>query len=404
MANIPSASDLHDSDNSNTLYPGWIVVTAGFFITLILYGSYYSYGVFKTPIRDELGWSDSVYSGAHALYLIIHGVLAIILGRLCDKYGPQWVVAFGTLLIALGYGLTSQVDQPWQFYLCLSFLLGIGMGAAYVPPLVTVAKWFSNRRGLALGVVASGVGVGQITLPPFFEYLIGEFGWRDSFIVLAIMACMIGIPSAFFLRNPIVDVEKETETSAVEAMRTKSFWFLLWIFASLVFGTNIVMQHVVDHIKDNGIIGIPASLYITVIGASGIVGRIASGRIADNVRNKIVAAVCLTLQIVAFSWLFDADKLWEFYIIAALYGLGYGGTLPLIVKMSSEFFSTSSGGTIFGVLLAGASLGGASGVFFTGLIHDNTGEYTWAFFMAGIVIVIAAVVNLILNPPEEKNA
>jgi len=174
-----------------------------------------------------------------------------------------------------------------------------------------------------------------------------------------------------------------------------------------VFGTNIVMQHLVAHVEDTRVDPVPAALVITVIGVSGIFGRIISGRTADMIGNKITTSVCLALQILVFFWLIRADELWVFYIIAMFYGLGYGGTLPLIVKMSSEFFGTGSGGTIFGILLAGASFGGAAGVYFTGLIHDNTGNYTWAFFMAGTVIITASVINLILKSPfqgEDKPA
>lgn len=387
---------------SNGVYHGWIIVAAGFVLVLILYGAYYSFGVFKNPILDDLGWSDTAYSGAHAVYLIVHGVLAIIMGRLCDKYGPRWVVAFGVILIALGYGLTSQINAPWQFYIYLGLLIGIGMGAAYVPPLVTVAKWFDERRGLALGVAAAGVGVGQIALPPLLKLLINDIGWRDSLLVLGAITCVLGIVAAFYLKNPPNATDSKNEISTKKAIRTQSFWFLLCVFACLVFGTNMIMQHLEPHVEDSGIGDIPASLVITVIGISGICGRILSGYTSDKIGNKITATACLGLQVIVFFWLFKADQLWAFYVIAMLYGLGYGGTLPLIVKMSSEFFGTMSGGTIFGVLLAGASVGGAAGVFSTGIIHDATDEYFWAFFIAGTVIVFASIINLILKPPENS--
>ena len=397
--NNAESSTTQNEVRGNGIYHGWVVVAAGFVLVLILYGAYYSFGVFKNPILDDLGWSDTAYSGAHAVYLVVHGILAIILGRFSDKYGPRWVVAFGVILIALGYGLISQINAPWQFYIYLGLLIGIGMGAAYVPPLVTVAKWFDARRGLALGVAAAGVGVGQIALPPLLKLLINEIGWRDSLLVMAAMTCVLGIAAALVLKNPPNPTNNEIEIPTRKAIKTQSFWFLLCVFACLVFGTNMIMQHLEPHVEDSGIGDIPSALVITIIGISGICGRILSGYTADKIGNKITAAICLGLQVIVFYWLFKADQLWAFYVIAMLYGLGYGGTLPLIVKMSSEFFGTMSGGTTFGVLLAGASIGGAAGVFSTGIIHDVTDEYLWAFFTAGTVIVVASIFNLILKPP-----
>lgn len=393
-----------------SLYYGWVIVAAGFVLVMVLYGAYYSFvGAFLTPIEEDLGWSRAIYSGAAAFYLIIHGIFAIIMGRICDKYGPRWVVASGTLLIAIGYGLISQVNAAWQFYIYLGLMVGIGMGAAYVPPLTTVAKWFNARRGLALGVVAAGVGVGQIILPPLLKYFITEFGWRDSVAIMAAITCALGIPAAFLMKNPpneisqpnnLTTTSNQIDWSVKEAIKTSSFWFLLSVFAALVFGTNLVMAHLVAHVEDNGFDPVPAGAVLSFIGGAGIAGRIISGGVADRIGNRVTAAACLGLQIIVFTLLIWIDDLPSFYIIGVLYGLGYGGTLPLIVKMSSEFFGTTSGATIFGIILAGASVSGALGALSGGLIYGDTEEYTLAFIIAGAIIVMASVINLLLKPPE----
>ena len=406
--NTETPIDLAHPERSN-----WIVVAAGFVLVLILYGAYYSFGVFLKPMLDDLGWSRAVTTGAtSSTYLIVHGIFAIVMGHLSDKYGPRWVVMSGTILIALGYALTSQINAVWQLYVYFGVLVGIGMGAAYVPPLATVAKWYTFRRGLVLGVVAAGVGMGQIILPPFLKFLITEFGWRDSFVITGIMTCVFGLPAAMLLKNPPLTTNKDSENaiepesdwSTRQAVRAAPFWLLLIIFAALVFGTNIVMQHLVAHIEDNGFDPIPAALVLTFIGVSGIFGRVISGGLADKIGSKMVAVICLAIQILAFFSLIQAGELWEFYIVGILYGLGYGGTLPLIIKMGAEFFGTTSGGAILGMLLFGASIGGAIGVPLAGHIHDVTDDYAIAFLIAGTVIIAASVINLILKPPQKKGS
>ncbi len=388
---------------------GWIVAAAGFVLVLILYGAYYSFGVFLKPMLDDLGWSTAMTTGATSLYLVVHGALAIVMGHLSDKYGPRWVVTIGTLLIALGYILISQVSAPWHLYMCFGVLVGIGMGAAYVPPLATVTKWFVVRRGLVLGIVAAGVGMGQVILPPLLKYLIDVFDWRDVFVILGVITCVFGVPAALMLRNPPdgslnANVENSGESQGDwpvgKAIRTSSFWLLMGVFVALVFGTNIVMTHMVAHIEYNGFDPVPAALTLTLIGVSGIFGRIISGGGADIFGNRAMVAICLSLQVLVFGALIWIDQLWSFYLIGVIYGLGYGGILPLVIKMSSEFFGTTSAGAIFGILLFGASIGGAIGVPLAGHIYDVTEDYALAFLIAMVVIVVAFIINLVLKPPR----
>lgn len=392
---------------------GWIVVAAGFMLVLILYGAYYSFGVFLKPMLDDLGWSTAVTTGATSVYLVVHGALAIAMGHLSDKYGPRWVVVVGAVLIAVGYVLISRINAPWHLYICLGVMVGIGMGAAYVPPLATVTKWFVTRRGLALGIVAAGVGVGQIILPPLLKYIITEFGWRDSFVIVGVATIIIGVPAALLLRNPPDIDENQLNNSYNDdqanwkirkVLKTPSYWFLQGVFASLVFGTNLVMTHLVAHIEYNGFEPVPAALTLTLIGISGIFGRIISGAGADRFGNRAMVAICLSLQVIVFGTLIWIDQLWAFYLVGIIYGLGYGGTLPLVIKMSSEFFGTSSAGAIFGILLFGASIGGAIGVPLAGYIHDVTDEYSTAFLIATIVIILAFIINLFLKPPQNSSA
>ncbi len=389
----------------------WIVVAAGFILVLILYGAYYSFGVFLKPMLDDLGWSTAVTTGATSVYLVVHGALAILMGHLSDKYGPRWVVTGGTLLIVVGYLLISQVSAPWHLYMCFGILVGIGMGAAYVPPLATVTKWFIIRRGLALGIVAAGVGVGQIVLPPLLKYVITDYGWRDSFTLLGIMTFVIGTPAALLLKNPPLGFlansneiggELQKNWSVRQALKAPPFWLLLAVFAGLVFGTNIVMTHLVAHIEYHGIDPVPAAITVTLIGISGIVGRIISGGGADRFGSRIMAAICLALQVLVFALLIWVGRLWGFYLVGVLYGIGYGGTLPLVIKMSSEFFGTDSAGAIFGILLFGASIAGAIGVPLAGYIYDVTDDYAIAFMIATIVVAVAFIFNIFLKPPSEN--
>ncbi|MDY7035270.1 MAG: MFS transporter [Thermodesulfobacteriota bacterium] len=400
----------------------WVVVTAGFFLVLILYGTYYCFGVFLKPMLAELSWSRARTTGAVSVYMIVHGAFGIIMGVLSDKYGPRLVVVISCLTVALGYSLISRITSPWHLYLFFGVFVGIGMGAAYVPPISTVTRWFTAKRGLALGVMAAGVGVGQMILPPLMRHLITLVGWRSSFIIVGAMIILVGLPSALLLKDPpdnadfqpngeFEEEKKSNESmdeyqihfSLREAIRTLSFTLLLFIFISLVFGLSIVLSHLVAHLEDIGIDPVTAAFVISIIGVTGIFGRIIIGGAADRFGSKTMLPACLMLQAVLIFFLIWAKDLWHFYTIASLFGLSYGGTLPLILKISSEYFGVISIGTIFGFLIFGGTSGGAVGAPIAGYVYDITGNYSIAFLLGAIVIAGASILCIIIKPPKKPD-
>ncbi len=398
----------------NTRSP-WIIVLSGFVLIFVLYGSYYCSGVFLRPMCEELGWTRAVTTGAISLYMVVHGGFSIIMGSLSDTYGPRIVVLISTIAVALSYSLIYYITEPWHLYVCLGIMVGIGMGSAYVPPVSTVAKWFVKNRGLALGVVASGVGVGQMVLPPVMRYMITAYGWRMSFVIMGCIVLMIGVPASLFLKHPDQqtsccnnesnhqdrDPHKNNLWTVKSAVKTTSFHLILAIFMSLVFGISIILSQLVAHAEDIGIDPIKAAFILTLIGIGGIIGRVAIGGLADRLGSKIILPLCLIPQCFLFLSLIWANELWEFYLIAVVYGLTYGGTLPSLLLMNSEFFGVTSSGTIYGILIFGATSGGAFGAPLAGYIFDITGNYAMAFMAGGIVLLAGAVLSFIVKPPRQ---
>jgi len=395
------------------LYP-WIIVFSGFVLIFVLYGSYYCFGVFLKPMCKEMGWTRAVTTGAISLYMVVHGGFSIIMGSLSDKYGPRPVVLISTIAVALSYSLISFITQPWHLYVCLGILVGTGMGAAYVPPVSTVTKWFVQNRGLTLGIVASGVGVGQMILPPLMKYMIATYGWRISFLIMGAIILIVGIPASLLLKHPDNGIDdydnkqyqqnpvsdKNNIWSVKNAVKTSSFHLLMIIFMTLVFGISIILSQLVAHAEDIGIDPIKAAFILTLIGAGGIIGRITIGGLADRLGNKSMLPLCLIPQCFLFLTLLWANELWEFYTIAAFYGLTYGGTLPNILLMNARFFGVTSSGYIYGILIFGATTGGALGAPIAGYIYDITGHYDMAFIAGGIILLTGSMLSFIIKPPK----
>ena len=403
----------------NSIRQSWIMVISSFLLIFILYGTYYSFGVFVKPISMSLGWTRAVTTGVIFVYMIIHGIFSIITGRITDRYGPRFIIAISALLVALGYGLSFGINAPWHLYTYFGVLVGIGMGAAFVVPVSTVTKWFSYNRGLALGIVSAGVGAGQMILPPLMRYMITEYGWRTSFAVMGIMVCAVGIPAALFLRNPPCDMvylnngkahearvnsagmtKPQGDWSVTEAIKTSSFHLLLCMFFALVFGIAIVTTHLVAHAEDIGIEPLRAAYILTMIGGSGILGRLIVGRACDKIGSKAMLASCMIVQALLLFSLIRTENLWAFYVIAILFGFTYGGAMPAIIMINSEFFGLSSSGSIFGALLCGSTAGAAIGAPFAGYIYDVTGGYSIAFLIGGMVLTVGFVLSFFTKPPK----
>ncbi len=424
---MPLKTSTHDTVKPRSMGPSrsdssgfrsWMVLTAGFFLVFVLYGTYYSFAVFLKPLLLDLKWSRAQTTGAISVYMIVHGASSIAMGWLCDRFGPRLVVAVNVIIVAIGYGLTSSITEIWQLYIYFGLMIGIGMGAAFVPPITTVAKWFTNRRGLALGIVAAGVGVGQMVIPPTIRYAIISVGWRTSFLLMAGMVFIFGTIAALLFSGPPdslppqdqddnksnhqSDISKkgyQEEQTVKEAVLSLPFVLTLLAFMAMIFCMGIVLSQLVVHMEDIGIKPVAAAMVITLIGISGIFGRISLGGAADLLGNNLILAACLLLQMIVLFSLIFAKDLWEFYLLALLFGFGYGGFVPIVTKMSSDFFGLKSAGTILGILIFGGTSGGAIGAPFAGYIFDRTGSYVYAFLSGGVVLSVAVIIALFIKPP-----
>ena len=157
---------------------GYIVVVAAFFIMVLMFGIFDTFGVFFKPLLTDFGWTRAVTSGAFSLYWIIQGLLAIVVGRVNDRFGPRVVITFCGFIFGLGYLLMSQVSALWQLYLFYGVMIGTGMSGAFVPLTSTVARWFVKRRSMMTGIVVAGIGIGGLIAPPVANWLISIYDWR----------------------------------------------------------------------------------------------------------------------------------------------------------------------------------------------------------------------------------
>ncbi|TET67783.1 MAG: MFS transporter [Dehalococcoidia bacterium] len=397
---------------------GYIIVVVAFLLMLMMWGAYYSFGIFFEPLLAEFGWTKAMTSGAFSLSFFLTGILGVFAGRLTDRFGPRVVLTVCGFFLGLGYLLVSQTSTVWQLYLFYGVVVALGMSASVIPLQSTLARWFVKRRGTMNGIIISGIGVGMVIIPPIAQWLISSYGWRTSYIVVGITALVTIILTAQFLRRdpgkmgqlPYGEGELEIKVSSPdtgfslrEALRSWQFWTLVMALLCFTMGEGTILVHIVSHAIGLGISAASAALIIPVIGAISIPGRILLGMAGDRIGNRPAYVIGFVFLSVSLFWLLVAKELWMLYLFAVIYGFGYGGLSALISPIIAELFGLSSHGVIMGVVIMFGGTGGmAIGPLLAGHIFDITGSYQSAFLMYAAISVIGLILVSRLRPVIRK--
>jgi len=395
---------------------GYAVVVAAFFIMTVTYGAMYTFSVFFKPLVDYFGWTRAMTSGAFSLFMIFHGFLYIVTGRLNDRFGPRLLITVCGFFLGLGYILMSQISEIWHLYLYYGIIISIGVSGAFVPLVSTVARWFVLRRSLITGIVAAGVGVGTLVMSPVANWLIYSYGWSNSYIIFGgVVLVFIVVSAQFMRRDPhqmgLLPYGESNATSEIEAqasqdrdfslsaaIRTRQFWLLCIIWLGFLYSLQATLVHIVIFATGAGFSPASAAGVMAIIGGTSIVGRIVVGNAADRIGNRPAMIICLSVLSLTLFWLATVSEAWAIYLFAVIFGLAYGGLVPLNSPMVAELFGLRSHGVILGIITTSATMGGAAGPVVAGYIFDIRESYQLAFVISGIVAAVVAILASFLRP------
>ena len=376
-----------------------------FLILMIVWGAQYSFGVFFKPMLNEFGLSRAELSGAYSIGLVIQSVACIFTGKLCDKYGPRFVVTICGSLLGISYVVMSQVQAIWQIYIIFGVFVSIGVAGTWVPLLSTITRWFVVRRGLMSGITSAGVGAGVMLVPPLSSYFISNFGWRTSYIMIGLTVMILVIASAQMLKRDPSEIGQSALGMSAhhddhalhftfkEALASMQFWLICGVFLMMGSCLQSILVHIVPHATDVGIAEVTAATIISVIGGVSIISKVSLGVVIDRVGNKPVAIMIASLMLVAFIVIQLSDTLWVLYLFAVIFAFGYGGFAAIQSPYLAELFGLKYHGTIFGFTIFIIGLG-AFGPFIAGKIFDATSSYRLAFVIMAIMSVLAILLAL----------
>jgi MFS family permease len=378
----------------------WRMVAAGFIAAFTLFGVVYSFGAFFKPIAAQFGANRSETSAIFSITSCISFVLGPFTGHLADRYGPRRIATFGALAIGIGLAATSRIDRLWMAYITYGFGVGVAIACCYVPMLAAVGGWFLKRRNTALGIAASGIGVGTLVTAPITAELIRRLGWREAYVVLAVSATMLLLVCAWLIEAPPVELNAP-EFSVRRIVRTRPFKLMYAACMFWTVATSIPFVFLPAYAQGVGIKAVAAAALVGFIGLASTAGRLGLGPLADRFGLIATYRFCLLVLGLCFIlWLYGRSY-GMLVVFALMMGASYGGAVALTPAVVAELFGTRGLGVILGTLYTGSAIGTLLGPPFCGALIDRTGSYRLAIIFTMAVTIVS---YLILRPLELREA
>jgi MFS family permease len=391
----------------------WVIVAVGALMTCVGIGAMFSLAVYLQPMSVDTGWSRTGISSAMTLDFLVMGVAGFGWGATSDRFGARVVVLAGATLLGLGLVLASRATSLLQFQLTYGLMVGLAAGAFFAPMIAAATDWFTDNRSLAVSLVSAGMGVAPMTISPFARWLISTYDWRTAMLTIGIVAWALLIPAALLVRRPPAVAPgpsglaspAEPSMSAGEAFRSPQFIVLALTFFLCCAAHSGPIFHMVSYAIGCGIAPMAAVSIYSVEGLSGLGGRLLLGLLADRFGAKRVLVAGLLVQTAAIASYLAVDRLGEFYTLSVVFGLAYGGVMPLYAVLARESFGQRVMGTVFGAMTMASSIGMAFGPWAGGRIFDTFNSYMWLYIGASTVALGAVAVALTFSArPQEHDA
>jgi MFS family permease len=384
---------------------GWVVVGAGMLMTCIGVGAMLSLAVFLQPIAAATGWSRSGISAAATLNFLCMGAAGFLWGMISDRFGTRVVVVLGSLLLGLGLVAASRATTLIEFQLAFGVLVGVAVGSFYAPMMAVATAWLEHRRNLAAALVSAGMGMGSMTVAPLAGWLLGTFDWRTAMLVIGAVAWVLLIPAALLVRRPPDGALPETSAqvpdyplTARQALVTPQFVAIALTHFACCAAHSGPIFHMVAYATMCGLGPMLAVSVYSVAGLAGLGGRIGLGMAADRIGAKPVLVAGLLVQALAVGAYLFVGALGEFYALSIIFGLAYGGVMPLYAVLVRDQFGPRIMGTTFGAVSMAASLGMALGPWAGGFAFDTYGSYAWLYIGSAAIGLGAVAIALTFRP------
>ncbi|NUT37450.1 MAG: MFS transporter [Hamadaea sp.] len=402
------------------LHRAWIVAAVAFVAIIGAAGFRATPGVMITPLEEDFGWGRGLISAAVSVNLLLFGLTAPFAAALMERFGIRRVVAAALVLVSLGSGMTVFMTASWQLILCWGVLVGVGTGSMALAFVATITgRWFVRHRGVVTGVLTAAGATGQLIFLPLLAKLTADHGWRVAALAVAGTALAVVPLVVLLLRDHPADVGTTAygadpasaavppappQTNAAvralgslrSASRSGAFWALVAGFAICGASTNgLIGTHFIPAAHDHGMPATTAAGLLALIGIFDIAGTVLSGWLTDRIDPRLLLAAYYALRgfsLLLLSQLLDAQAHPGMLFFIVFYGLDWVATVPPTIALCRTHFG-ADGPIVFGWVFASHQLGAAVAATGAGVLRDATGTYTMAWYAAGALCFVAAIVS-----------
>lgn len=401
------------SPESSLRYAGWPVVLASFFGVMVGFAALvpFTFSLFLTPLHQAFGWDREAISLAFGITAITVSACSPGIGHLLDRYPPRRIILPAIVLFSTGVASLGFVGSHiLQFYLSYILLGIVGNATAQLAYSRAVSTWFVARRGLAFAFTLTGSGVGSILLPLFAQRMIETYGWRSAYLGLGAVALLVGFPlTALFVREKPFGLRTAhhpalTGMSVAQAMRSKVFWILMVSILLYAFSSNAAIAHLAAILTGYGISAHSAAIALSVLGATGIAGRLITGHFLDRYFAPRVSLVVLSLSGCSIMLLAHTHSAATGIAAAGLLGFGLGSEADVTPYMISRYCGLKNFSMLYGLSWTAYAFGAAFGPVALGKAYDKAGTYQSGFLVLLAVPCLAGAALTLFLPQYEVQA
>lgn len=381
-------------------------------------GTLYGWSVFVVPLEKEFHWTRSQTSTTFTVAVTVFALSFILAGRLQDKLGPFWISITGGVLVSVGFFLCAYTQSLAWLYGCFGVIGGLGNGFGYATPIPVMAKWFPDKRGLAVGLAVGGYGAGSAIFGPLSsKVLIPAYGWRGTFMILGAIFFLMTMIGSFLLKNPpagyrpagwippVVSAKSGTQDfTPGQVLRTSSFYFLWLAYALGTSAGLMVISQLVPFARSQGISSdLLATMTLVVAACGNAGGRILSGWFSDSLGRLNVLRLMIGISIIAMPALYNVGSTTSLlYVMVFVVYWCYGTQLSVNASTTSDFWGTKNAGVNYGMLFTAWGVAGIIGPYIGAQLFDRFKNYQAAFYTGAILSVVALGFALLAKRPAEK--
>jgi MFS family permease len=391
----------------------WLLIPLGMVILLCL-GSVYSWSIFKTPLQNELGISTTQSLLPYTFALVFYAVTMPIAGFYIPRIGTRITTAIGGIIVGLGYILASFTTQIGGLIFTYGAIAGIGVGITYGVPMVVAARWFPDKKGLAVGLTIVGFGLSPFVTAPLANYLINAYTVRPTLRMLGITFIVVIVAIAFTMNVPpngwhpqkaiATTQPRSTANYPPNLLKSRSF-YALWICYAI--GTIVGLSAIgisspvgEELIEINPTI---AAASVSLFAVFNGVSRPLFGWLSDRFKPHYIAIFSYTLILIACILMINArtGQVATFLIAFCLFWFCLGGWLAMAPTITLRFFDPDHYAQNYGIVFTAYGIGALLGTLVTGRIRDLFGTYNYVFYPMAILAIIGIITASFFLKPEK---